>query len=37
MIININIIFARKKIRKIEGKLRHIKSDEECIAFILLN
>ena len=36
MIININIIFARKKISKIEGKL-HIKSDAERIAFILLS
>ena len=35
MIININIIFARKKISKNEGKL-HAKSDEERIAFILL-
>ena len=36
MIININIIFARKKISKIEGKL-HIKSDEERMVFILLS
>ena len=36
MIININIIFGKKKIIKIEGKL-HIKSDEERIAFILLS
>ena len=36
MIININIIFARKEISKIERKL-HIKSDEERIAFILLS
>ena len=34
MIININIIFARKKIGQIEGKL-HIKIDEERVAFIL--
>ena len=36
MIIDVDIIFARKKISKIEGKL-DIKSDEERIAFILLS
>ena len=36
MVINNNIIFARKKISKIEGKL-HIKSDEERIVFLLLS